>query len=117
MQLFSKAGGRPFANIIMRKKFGTLVDAPTPKEYIDPTQSFPEAINTLMNAIQNGTECFVDCYVRTLDKSNPLSTICVKPILGKQGNVLYTLILWLDISTGDIEQELNHLNYIVQAMS
>ena len=70
-----------------------------------------------MNAIKTDTECFVECYVRTVDKKHPLSTICIKPIKGKNGNVLYTLVLWLDISQEDIEQDLNHLNTIVQIIS
>ena len=61
MQLYSKAGGRPWYNLAMKKRFGPTLDAPTPKEYVDQTRS-----QEVSKIIMYCRETFLNCILMSL---------------------------------------------------
>jgi hypothetical protein len=85
IQLYpAKSGERPFSNDRMRKIFGQLCDAPTPREYIDVQMTKVEIINEIVAAVKSGQDAMCGVVCRTLKGLKPTSLICVKGLMMKE---------------------------------
>jgi hypothetical protein len=89
-------GGRPFANIAMKKNFGPLCDAPSPKEYIDPCHENSDenkAAQNVFACFKLGRECLENVVCRNIGSKKPKSIVCVKPLRAKDESLLYRYVL------------------------
>eukprot|EP01036_Dinobryon_divergens_P028325 gene28325-37256_t len=68
---------RPFANKIMRSIFGTMVDAPSPREYIDNSTD-PDTIENIMMSMKEGVDTTSGVVCRTLKTGKVPSFLYIK---------------------------------------
>ena len=81
-QLFSlrNINDRPYSNDIMRKKFGQMCDAPSPKEYVDISSTSAEAVKEVVDAVTLGKDAMLGVVCRTIKGTRPPSLLCIKGI-------------------------------------
>lgn len=95
IQLFSSnAGERPFGNDTMRRIFGPMCDAPSPKEYIDAQSTNSDAIEQVTSAVNHGLEAMIGVVCRTIKGAKPPALLCIKPIKSKKSDIKH-LYRWV----------------------
>ena len=70
----------------MRRKFGPMCDAPSPREYVDIALTSAEAIREVVEAVNIGRDAMVGVVCRTIKREHPPSLLCVKGLKRAPGD-------------------------------
>jgi len=107
---------RPFANKIMRSIFGTMCDAPSPREYIDNTTDSNTISNILMS-MKEGVDTTSGVVCRTLKSGKVPSLLYIKHLYSWKDptKLKYSVVVVIDRTKSNADMMLKVAKAIIQS--